>query len=144
MLKMNRYISLVFLAAFLSLLVGCSKTFIVKPSGNFSDSVRFDFYESKDARETTKFGVVEFVVQKEVDGGEWVTIWELRGKQSLSFIEYGSKYDDLNEVVSPDSLEKNVNYRVLVAEVSFSGPKGYSGSEFYFKESGEIVVKKYK
>lgn len=145
MLKTKKYISFaftVFICAFL--LVGCSRTFIVKPSGSFTGPVRFDFYENKEASEPSKFKIVEFVVQKQIDNGSWVTSWELSGKQSLSSIEYGAEYGGLDVVVSPAPLENNVHYRVLAAEVSAASPKGFSGSQFYFTDSGEMVVKEYK
>ena len=126
------------------LLAGCSRIFVVKPSGSFAGPVRFDFYESKNASEPSKFQIVEFFVQKQVDGGSWVTSWELAGKQSLSSIEYGANYDGLDVVVAPATLEKNRHYRVLVSDSSATGPKGHAGSEFYFTDSGEMAIKEYK
>ena len=145
MLKTKKYLSFAFTVFICTcLLVGCSRTFVVKPSGSFTGPVRFDFYENKETGEPSKFKIVEFVVQKQLDNGSWVTSWELYGKKSLSSIEYGAEYNGLNVVVSPEPLEKGVHYRVLAAEVSATSPKGFSGSEFHFTDSGEMVVKEYK
>lgn len=144
MRKTNRYITSFFVVTVCAcFLVGCSRTFLVKPTGGFDSSVRFNFYENETASEPSEFKIVEFVIQKKVDNDSWGTSWELSGKQSLSSIEYGAKYEGLDVIVAPEPLKKNTDYRVLVAEVSATSPKGFAGSEFYFTDSGELVVKTY-
>lgn len=145
MLKIKKY-SFYFCTIFICacLLAGCSRIFFVKPAGSFSGQVRFDFYENRNESVPSKFKIVEFVVQRRAGDEGWVTSWELAGKQLLSSVEYGAEYDNLKVIVAPAPLEKNVDYRVLVAAVSAAYPKGYSGSEFHFTHSGEMVIKEHK
>jgi len=135
----NRYF-LAFYIIFLALfLVACSRTFIVKPVGHIESGVVFYFYQSEGSDSPSEFAIVDFVVQKEMADGKWMAVWELNGKQVLEKIEYGERYEGLNEVVPAALLETGGLYRVLVSETSRSGPKGFSGSEFSIDENGAVI-----
>lgn len=120
-------------------LVACSRTFVVKPSGHMGSGVNFYFYQSEGSDSPSEFFIVDVVVQKKVADKKWVAVWELNGRQALDKIKYGEKYRELDEVVPAAPLEKGGLYRVLVSEISRSGPKGFSGAEFSIDENGVVI-----
>ncbi|RUO18029.1 hypothetical protein CWE08_12055 [Aliidiomarina iranensis] len=124
-------------------LVGCSRTFVVKPSGHMESGINFYFYQSEENDSPSEFYIVDVVVQKKVADKKWVAVWELSGKQALERIQYGEEYKELGEVVPAAPLEKGELYRILISEISRSGPKGFSGAEFSIDGNG-AVIERYK
>jgi hypothetical protein len=121
-------------------LAGCSRTFIVVPSGAINQGLLFSFFERKSDGQPSDYTIVELFVQRFDEQKNWVTIWELKGKKQLSFVKYGSSYSGLSQVVPPAKLQANSRYRVLVSEVSATNPKGLGGSEFLLDENGLVKV----
>ncbi len=136
--RIRRLLPTTILVLIILLLVGCSRTFVVKVEGTL-DELYFRFYKSFTEINVSEFNIVELVVQKELENGKWVVVWELNGKQALKEIKYGNRPNKLDEVVTPTPLEKGPKYRVLVSETSFANPKGFAGNTFFFNEYGELI-----
>jgi len=134
----NRFLLLLLCALAILFLTSCSRTFVIKPIGQFGKQITFQFYKTASDVDPSKFSIVEFVVQEQVDTDKWVTVWELTGDQSLDRIEYGMKYKGLDEVVSAKPFSKDKQYRVLVLEITWPNPKGYAGVSFSFQNDGTI------
>lgn len=139
-LNKNRYLFTVVVLALALCTTSCSRSFFIKPQGEFGQPIVFQFYKSENDVQSSKFKIIEFVVQEQVDGSKWVTVWELSGEQSLHAIEYGNQYEYLDEVIVSKPLLRKANYRALASEITWPNPKGYSAVAFSFDENGKLVV----
>ncbi len=134
----NRFLLFWLCALAILFLTSCSRTFVVKPIGQFGKQITFQFYKTASDVDPSEFSIVEFVVQEQVDADKWITIWELAGDQSLDRVEYGKEYEGLDEVVAATPFSKDRQYRVLASEITWPNPKGYAGVSFSFQSDGTI------
>lgn len=130
--------SLVVVALVIALgVTSCVCPVFIKATGNLGQTVTFKFFKSADDEKPSKFDVVGFTVQEQSTDGRWVTIWHLNGKKSLSEIEYGRKYEGLDEIIPSKPLKHKVRYRALVSATTWPKPGlGEAGIDFFFDEAG--------
>jgi hypothetical protein len=138
----SQFVAVITALVALACLTGSSRAFITKVDGSLTDAVVFHFYLSVNDAEPSKIRVVEFVVQEKKSQKEWVTVWELRGAQTLGAITYGSKYNGLSETVPVKPLLRTEKYRVLVSERAWLSPTGYSAVYFMFDQDGRAFATK--
>lgn len=130
---------LVLVSLMLASVVSCSRAFWIKVDGRFQEDVRFVFYRFEGDVTPATLRVVEFVVQEQVPGELWRTVWELRGGRRLDSIEYGAPYEGLNEIVPAQPLRGDARYRALASELSWPNPKGHSATVFEFSADGFVI-----
>lgn len=127
----------------LLILVGatsCVYTIFIKATGSINQPITFKFFHSANDEKPSKFDILDVIVQEQSVNADWVTIWDLNGKASLSEIVYGSKYQGLNEIVPPKPFRRNGKYRLYVSGTTWPAPGiGKAGMEFTFDEEGKVI-----
>jgi hypothetical protein len=118
-------------------LAGCSGDFITRVMGS-DGTVSFHFYLSENDP-PAELTIIHFVVQQEIGEDNWLTVWELKGKQATASVTYGSKYAGLSEVAPAKPLSRGSRYRALVREQGWLRPISYSGVYFLLDERGSPV-----
>lgn len=121
-------------------LSGCSRGFLVVVEGGVEEGVSFSFYAKGESQEKASFNVQEIVVQEEVSLNVWRDIWCLTGAAEIDSVRYGKRHVGLNEVTSPQKLNVNSKYRVVILERPEHGGSGYGASMFRTTESGKVVM----
>ncbi len=120
--------------------VSCVYPVFMGATGSLDQAVRFRFFKSPDTEKPLKIDVAGFTVQEQSTDNQWVVIWHLNGKKSLSEIEYGRKYEGLNEIVPINLMKQGVQYRALVSGTRWPKPGlGEAGMTFFFSEGGKLV-----
>ena len=120
-------------------LASCSNAFVMKIDGDVNHSVTFRFFEAAADAQPSRQDIVEFVVQEQDAGGQWLTAWELAGQQSLSSIQYGSAYEGLKQRAEAKPLVSNRHYRTLAKSRSMTS-RGYASLEFSFDAQGKLIA----
>lgn len=136
----NRFYLVAICLLILFSLTACSYFFLIKATGNFDQQIVFQFFKSTDDTEPSRFSILDFAVQEQSSGGQWITIWSINGEQSLSAIEYGKKYEGFNESTPAKVLSKEIQYRAFASGTTWPDSGiGRAGINFHFDESGNLI-----
>lgn len=121
-------------------LVACSRPFYVKPTGRLGQAITFSFYEKAADEKPSELNITQFAVQERTGDASWTLVWGLTGKQTLSAITYGAKYDGLAEATPAKPLSQGKKYRVVVADLPRFDPAGAAVAYFVFDEHGVLAA----
>lgn len=133
------YLVSVGLLALLSF-TACSYSFFIKATGNLNQQIVFEFHKSTSDAKPSKFDILDFTVQKQSGDGQWITVWDINGKQSLSAIEYGKKYKGFTETTPAKVLSKEAQYRAFASGTTWPDAGiGRTGINFHFDRDGNLV-----
>ncbi len=141
--KRNLFFYSIFFAIALGI-TSCIYTAYVKVTGSTSQVVTFTLFKSSADEEPSKFKVLDVTVQeRSIDGSQWTTIWDLHGEgASLSGINYGMKYDGLNEIVPAKPLNPGRGYQVIISGTTRLSPGlGKAGASFFIDNDGHVFQK---
>ena len=135
----KRNLTLTIIAAGL-VLAGCSRTFLIFPSGSLDTGIYFQFGFSES--ELTRNRITSFNVYAVSDTRSLDLIWSLSGRSRLGKIEYGVVPDRLNEQAPATNLERGGVYHVSATDdpIDPTSPPGGADLIFYLSEIGEPVT----
>lgn len=125
-------------------LTSCSQLLTIVPSGNIKDSIKFEFYKSRNHLDIIELKVSSVTLQKNINN-QWENIWSIFGEGKfgsafLKNIKYGEIPTGLVEQMKPKKLEPGQIYRVYISGMPSSGPKANGGEVFTINEDGEAIV----
>jgi hypothetical protein len=136
----KRLLIVAFVLAAISL-TSCSRSFVIRPSGQFGDAITFYFFEHGRDK-PSRLGIQRLVVQERKSEREWIIVWEVTGDAALESLTYGVQPFGMKEVVAAEPLSSKAEYQVLASEVTWPNPIGYAQVRFTFDEAGLISILK--
>ena len=112
---------------------GTSYIFELKPIGNLSGPIVFQFYN--ESGKPVKSKIVDFTVS-ERSGGRWKPVWSLVGHTRLREITYGVHYSGLSETIAATRLSPGKIYGAFASD----GSGGSAGRLFRFTNDGTMTL----
>ena len=130
-----------FLLSLLSLNTGCSRPFIIMPTGHVNNAVLFEFYEidGKNALDAT---ITRLAVQEVVADDKWVVMWDVEGSQATRGVTYGVIPRGLRERTVARPLIRGSHYRVIATVSRRLGAGGTSMARFSIDSAGAVLIDK--
>ena len=93
--------------------MACSQPLYVRATGSLAEGVIFGLYRAVGDKETTAFTIVGVaVIRRNTDGGG-TSIWNVKGRQTLSAIRYGESPNGMTED-SPAQELRPGRYQIFV------------------------------
>ena len=118
----------------------CIYFFDVRVTGNLEQQVVFQFFKSVNDVKPKRFDIYDFTVYEIKRDGESQIIWQVHGKQALSGIEYGKKYEGFEEYTSAKPLMRGVQYRASASGATWPAPGlGSAGVDFHIDDNGDVI-----